>query len=96
MDRAISGEVFPVKYLRMLKDLLPQPRYYNLYGPTETNVCTYFEIPATILENNTKPFPIGKACTHYRIKVVDEQGHEVGNGQLGELIAAGPGVMQGY
>ncbi len=91
-----AGEVFPVKYLRMIKDLLPMPRYFNLYGPTETNVCTFFEIPATIPENSKKPFPIGKACTHYRIKVVDELGQEVGNGQMGELIAAGPGVMQGY
>src|SRR3990172_113243 len=36
-----AGEVFPIKYLRLLKNLLPRPRYFNLYGPTETNVCTY-------------------------------------------------------
>jgi amino acid adenylation domain-containing protein len=91
-----AGEVFPIKHLRMLKNLLPKPRYFNLYGPTETNVCTYFEIPATIPADHTKPFPIGEACAHYRIKIVDEQGQEVGNEQIGELIAAGPGVMQGY
>lgn len=93
-----AGEVFPIKHLRMLKDLLPRPRYFNLYGPTETNVCTYYEIPATIPVNHTKPFPIGKACSHYenKIKVVDEHGHEVKTGQEGELIAAGPGVMRGY
>jgi amino acid adenylation domain-containing protein len=93
-----AGEVFPIKHLRMLKDLLPQPRYFNLYGPTETNVCTYYEVPATIPMELTKPFPIGKACSHYEdlIKVVDEQGQEVEAGQEGELIAGGPGVMQGY
>jgi acyl-coenzyme A synthetase/AMP-(fatty) acid ligase len=93
-----AGEVFPVKHLRMLKDMLPKPRYFNLYGPTETNVCTYYEIPATFPVDRTKPFPIGKACSHYDhlIKIVDEQGQEVGMGQMGELIAAGPGVMQGY
>ena len=91
-----AGEVFPVKHLRTLKNQLNRPRYFNLYGPTETNVCTYFEIPATIPVDNTKPFPIGKACAHYRIKLVDERGQEVGIGQMGELIAAGPGVMQGY
>ena len=91
-----AGEVFPIKYLRLLKNLLPSPRYFNLYGPTETNVCTYFEIPAMIPESNTKPFPIGEACAHYQIKVIDEQGQEVEIGQMGELIAAGPGVMQGY
>ena len=93
-----AGEVFPVKHLRMLKDMLPGPRYFNLYGPTETNVCTYYEIPAAFPVDRTKPFPIGKACSHYDqlIKIVDEQGQEVGMGQMGELIAAGPGVMQGY
>jgi amino acid adenylation domain-containing protein len=91
-----AGEVFPVKHLRMLKNLLPQPRYFNLYGPTETNVCTFFEIPRTFSPDRTQPFPIGKACSHYLIQVVDEQGQEVEQGQMGELIAAGPGVMQGY
>ena len=93
-----AGEVFPIKHLRMLKNLLSKPRYFNLYGPTETNVCTYYEIPATIPVDHTIPFPIGKACSHYNgmIKVVDEQGQEVGMGQMGELLATGPGVMQGY
>jgi amino acid adenylation domain-containing protein len=93
-----AGEVFPIKHLRMLKDLLPEPRYFNLYGPTETNVCTYYEVPTTIPADQTKPFPIGKACSHYTdlIRVVDEKGQDVEKGQRGELIAAGPGVMQGY
>ena len=43
-----AGEVFPVKNLRALKQLIPHPRYFNLYGPTETNVCTHHEIPTTI------------------------------------------------
>lgn len=93
-----AGEVFPIKHLRMLKDLLPNPRYFNLYGPTETNVCTYYEVPAMLTADQTKPFPIGLACTHYEnmIRVVDEQGQDVEVGQEGELIATGPGVMQGY
>ncbi len=91
-----AGEVFPIKHLRMLKDLLPKPRYLNLYGPTETNVCTYFEIPAAIPMDQAKPFPIGVACSHYRIRIVDEEGQDVERGQTGELIAAGRGVMQGY
>jgi amino acid adenylation domain-containing protein len=91
-----AGEVFPVKHLRMLKNILSKPRYFNLYGPTETNVCTYFEIPATIPVDHTKPFPIGEACSHYIIKIVNEQGQDAGIGKTGELIAAGPGVMRGY
>ena len=36
-----AGEVFPTKHLRQLMALLPNIRFSNLYGPTETNVCTY-------------------------------------------------------
>lgn len=91
-----AGEVFPIKHLRNLKAILPGPRYFNLYGPTETNVCTYFEVPAEIPQEQIRPFPIGKACSHYRIKVIDLQGQEVPMGEEGELCAAGNGVMQGY
>lgn len=91
-----AGEVFPIKHLRLLKGLLPKPRYLNLYGPTETNVCTYYEVPALIPAEQTQPFPIGKACSHYQMMVVDEQGIPVATGGEGELCASGPGVTPGY
>jgi amino acid adenylation domain-containing protein len=91
-----AGEVFPVKHLRTLKTLLPQPRYFNLYGPTETNVCTFYEIPARIPEERTQPFPIGRACAHLRTQVVDPEGQAVRPGDEGELCVSGPAVMQGY
>jgi amino acid adenylation domain-containing protein len=91
-----AGEVFPVKHLRTLRNLLAGPRYFNLYGPTETNVCTYYEIPSPIPEERTQPYPIGKACSHCRAIVVNEHGQAVSTGQEGELCIAGPGVMQGY
>lgn len=91
-----AGEVFPVKHLRAVMERLPAPRYFNLYGPTETNVCTYHEIPPTVEPDRTAPYPIGKACEQFRARVVDETGVDVARGQEGELVMAGPGVMQGY
>jgi L-proline---[L-prolyl-carrier protein] ligase len=91
-----AGEVFPVKHLRALKALVPHPRYFNLYGPTETNVCTFCEIPAVIPDERTTPYPIGKTCSHLRAKVVDAQGTEVTSSGEGELCITGPAVMQGY
>ncbi len=91
-----AGEVFPIRYLKLLKSLWRHPRYFNLYGPTETNVCTWYEVPATIPEAQTDPVPIGKACSHCRPLVVDERGTEVARGAEGELCIAGPSVLQGY
>ena len=91
-----AGEVFPIPQLRAVKRLWPAPRYYNLYGPTETNVCTYFEVPATIPDDRTTPFPIGRMCPPLRGRVVDGTGADVPRGTEGELIVAGPGVMDGY
>jgi amino acid adenylation domain-containing protein len=91
-----AGEVFPVKHLRALKSLLPAPRYFNLYGPTETNVCTFYEIPQHIPEEKREPFPIGKSCSHLETRVVSQDEHEVIRGEEGELLVSGPAVMRGY
>ena len=91
-----AGEVFPVKHLRALQELLPNRRYFNLYGPTETNVCTFYEVPSPFPTERTEPFPIGKVCSHLNAKVVDEAGREVGRGAEGELCISGAGVMHGY
>jgi amino acid adenylation domain-containing protein len=91
-----AGEVFPVKHLRTLCGLWPEPRYFNLYGPTETNVCTFHEVPTPVPDERTEPYPIGRVCSHLAGKVVDETGRIVAPGEEGELCIAGRGVMQGY
>jgi len=91
-----AGEVFPVKHLRTLSRLLPKARYFNLYGPTETNVCTFYEVPLPIAETRANPFPIGKVCSHLQGIVVDEDGKLLKTGIPGELCISGAGVMTGY
>jgi amino acid adenylation domain-containing protein len=91
-----AGEVFPVKHLRELKRQVPKPRFFNLYGPTETNVCTYYEIPEQIPEARAEPYPIGRVCEHLRAVVLDESMRPVAPGAEGELCIAGSNVMSGY
>lgn len=91
-----AGEVFPVKFLRLLKGLWTRPTYYNLYGPTETNVCTWHAIPAVVPDERKEPYPIGKVCANLIGKVVDEEGRDLPSDAEGELCIAGPNVMQGY
>jgi amino acid adenylation domain-containing protein len=91
-----AGEVFPVKHLRSLKELWRKPRYFNLYGPTETNVCTWYEIPPQVPPERTEAYPIGQVCAHYHDRIVDSSGRESPSDAEGELCIAGPGVMIGY
>lgn len=91
-----AGEVFPVKYLRALQRLLPGREYYNLYGPTETNVCTWYRIPDEIPDERTEPYPVGVTCDHVRTRVVDADGRDLEPGASGELCVTGDGVMVGY
>jgi amino acid adenylation domain-containing protein len=89
-----AGEVFPVKYLRALMYLAPQARFANLYGPTETNVCTWYEVSSPP-EGNT-PVPIGQACSNCELYILDEELRQVTDGCAGNLWVSGGTVMQGY
>ena len=94
-----AGEVFPIKYLRRLVEALPHAEYYNLYGPTETNVCTYYKVQHADLapERGDSPIPIGQACENIDVFAVDEMGGRVLEpGQEGELLVRGSCVAQGY
>ena len=91
-----AGEVFPTKHLRALMQKLPHPRYANLYGPTETNVCAYYEVEP-ISPEESAPIPIGKACANTYLVAIDAEGGKVtGPGKEGLLYARGSIVMQGY
>jgi amino acid adenylation domain-containing protein len=91
-----AGEVFPVKHLRNLMRLLPTPRYANLYGPTETNVVTWYEV-SDLDDDRVEPIPIGKACANTDCIVLDEHGQVVTErGREGVLHVRGSTVMRGY
>jgi amino acid adenylation domain-containing protein len=91
-----AGEVFPAKHLTKLMAELPSPRYLNWYGPTETNVCTWYEVPPGSA-GLTAPVPIGKACANTDVFAVTDEGGRVAKpGEEGELYARGSGLMHGY
>lgn len=91
-----AGEVYPAADLRRLQDTLPRGvRLSNLYGPTETNVCTYWDVPPL----ETWPhdwLPIGVDCSGCQGFVVDEAGAPVPDGTPGELLVRGATLMSGY
>ena len=90
-----AGEPFPIKHLRRLRSIWRDARFLNLYGPTETNVCTYFEVE-DIADDRTTPIPIGRAACGDRVWAVKPDGNETPIGETGELLVSGPTVMLGY
>ena len=62
--RAVRGRGLPDRPLAEApRGLARRPILWNLYGPTETNVCTAFAIPEAIDDDQrSTPFPIGSAC----------------------------------
>ena len=89
-----AGEVFPTKQLRELRRLLPDVRLWNLYGPTETNVCTYHVVGD--LPEDDRPIPIGRACGNTDVFALRDEGGVAGVGEEGELYVRGSTVMKGY
>ena len=90
-----AGEVFPVKYLSQLMQRWPHARYYNLYGPTETNVCTWYEVPRSLSADATE-IPIGAACANTEVFALADDGTRITAGGSGELYVRGPALLLGY
>ncbi len=80
-----AGEVFPIQAFRALQKDLPNVQFYNLYGPTETNVCTAFRVPTNFQEEE---IPIGKPIGNYQFLIDSENSNE--------LLIAGKGVFTEY
>jgi amino acid adenylation domain-containing protein len=89
-----AGEVMPSPLLRELMALAPKARFANLYGPTETNVCTFHEVVAPPPPD--LPLPIGVPCAGDEAHVLDEALRPVAPGEVGELWVSGATVMRGY
>ena len=90
-----AGEVFPMKYLRQLAELAPHTDLYNLYGPTETNVCTYYKVERERLSGMEK-LPIGMSCANTEAFAITDEGRRAVTGESGELYVRGPAVTYGY
>ncbi len=90
-----AGEPFPVPYLRKVMDCLPQARVSNIYGPTETNIVTYYHIHDRI-PDGMESIPIGKPVHDTEAYIVDENLQSMEKGEIGEILIRGGTVFGGY
>lgn len=90
-----SGSVMPCKYLKIWQQNLPQVKYINQYGPTEaTASCTYYVVDKPVDDDTV--LPIGKPYDNYRIILLNEDGTQTKQGEIGEICVSGPCVTLGY
>ena len=74
---------------------LPLCRLHNQYGPAESHVVTEFTMPASTATWQALP-SIGRPIPNTRIYLLDQHGHPVPWGAIGEIHIGGVGVASGY
>lgn len=89
-----AGEVLPRKQLDYWAENLPDVVYANLYGPTETFVCTGYIRKGN--EPEGEPLSIGKPISNAQALILDDNGKEVPLGETGELCMRGSCLALGY
>jgi amino acid adenylation domain-containing protein len=87
-----SGEAFPVGPLLRLKQWADRCHICNLYGPIETNGCTYYCVEQ--LNESDVTVPIGRAIDRVTVSIRDEAGNT--SDGPGEIWVQGGCVSLGY
>ena len=89
----VSGEELPAA-LRDRFHTRVSGELHNLYGPTEAAVDVSYW-PATA-EDTSRPVPIGHPVWNTRLVILDEHGHPVPPGIVGQLHLGGVQLARGY
>ena len=89
----IGAQPVPPSLIRRWKEYFPHHKYDTNYGLSESTGpgCVHLG-----MENIHKVGAIGIPGYRWEVKVVDEQGNAVPQGEVGELCVKGPGVMTCY
>ncbi|HOV80249.1 MAG TPA: AMP-binding protein [Bacillota bacterium] len=89
----IGAQPVPASLIRRWKKYFRDQLYDTNYGLSESTGpgCVHLGV-----ENIHKVGAIGKPGFNWEAEIVDEEGRPVPDGEVGELIVRGPGVMKGY
>jgi amino acid adenylation domain-containing protein len=91
-----SGDIMPVKYLRLLKKHIKNASFYNIYGQTEANSSLCYPIQE-IPDNDSWRIPIGSAFPNFEVFALNEELQIASSpGEEGELYVSSSTVALGY
>jgi len=78
----VSGEAFPIELKKALADKFPQVKLFSCYASTEAGQVTSMAHEDML----KKPNSVGCPISCIEVKIVDERGREVKEGEVGEII----------
>ena len=88
----VGGAPTPPGLIEQCREALPHCGYTDHYGQSETG-------PLTILkpqDTESHPGTVGQPAAGVDLRIVDPDGNPVATGAIGELVARGPFLMEGY
>lgn len=88
-----AGGYLAPAFIRELREALPDTRIFIMYGQTEATARLSY-LPPDYLE--AKLGSIGKGMPGVRLRVLNEEGREVSQEEVGEIVAEGANVALGY
>jgi long-chain acyl-CoA synthetase len=88
---ASGGSAMPVEVMRGFEEAFGC-KVLEGYGLSETSPVASFNHP----DRERKPGTIGQPVEGVEMKVVDEDGNEVEQGEIGEIVIKGHNIMKGY
>lgn len=91
-----SGDLMPVKYLRLLAKHMRNASFYNIYGQTEANSSLCYPI-REIPDDDSWRIPVGKPFPNFEVFALNEDRQVVSRaGEEGELCVSSSTVALGY
>lgn len=92
---AFGSEVFPIKQFMRWRQVLPDAKFTNLYGPTEgTGMCCYYKVEREFALDEA--IPIGRPFANTEILLLKEDNTPAGQGETGEICIRGTSLTLGY
>jgi aspartate racemase len=92
----LSGEITSCQLLKQLRNQLKsQPRFFNVYGQTETIGSCAYPLPEDF-DREQGYVPVGYPYPHNQAYILDDHLQPVAVGDIGELHMAGACLARGY
>ncbi|MGF1428046.1 fatty acyl-CoA synthetase [Kitasatospora sp. LaBMicrA B282] len=88
-----GASIMPAPVLAGLRAALPATGFYNAFGQSEAGPLTCVLRPE---EHAERPDSAGRPVLFVEVKVVDEEGAEVGPDRVGEVLYRSPQLCTGY